>query len=69
MILQAITPSSAGLQDVKEEIMGMLTDTDPCFKQLQGRLGIMCLDTVVWPTGNKTMSGMSGGKRKTKRCK
>jgi hypothetical protein len=69
MILQAITPSSAGLQDVKEEIMGMLTDTDPCFKQLQGRLGIMCLETVVWPTGNKTLSGMSGGKGKTKRCK
>ena len=65
-IYKIITITNAKLDDYKEEIMTMFPETDPCFKQLQGRLGILCLDQVVWPTGSAS-SIHKGGKRKTRR--
>jgi len=64
-IFKIITITSAKLEDFKEEIMTMFPKSDPCFKQLQGRLGILCLDIVVWPTGSR--SSYKGGKGKTRK--
>jgi hypothetical protein len=64
-IIKIITNISAKLEDYKEAMMTMFPESDPCFKQLQGRLGILCLDVVVWPTGSSSLH--KGGKRKTRR--
>jgi hypothetical protein len=67
-INQLIAQPSSKLQGYKDKIHTMFSKTDPCFKQLQGRIGIMCLDLVIWPNGEKSLPGLyRGGKRKTRR--
>lgn len=67
-ITKIINNPKSNLHDIKDKINALFPDTDPCFEQLQGRLGILCLDQLVWPTGDTSLPGLRrGGRRKTKR--
>jgi uncharacterized coiled-coil DUF342 family protein len=67
-ITKIINNPKSELHDIKDKISALFPDTDPCFEQLQGRLGILCLDQLVWPTGDTALPGLRrGGRRKTKR--
>jgi phage shock protein A len=68
-VLKIVSSPTAYLKDYEKEIQAMFPETDPCFTKLQGRLGILCLDLVVWPTGDRLLSASHrGGKRKTRKA-
>lgn len=67
-IAKIINNPRSNLHDIKDKIHALFSETDPCFEKLQGRLGILCLDQLVWPTGDTALPGLRrGGRRKTKR--
>lgn len=68
-VLKIVASPTAYLKDYEKEIQAMFPEAGPCFTKLQGHLGILCLDLIIWPTGDRLLSASHrGGKRKTRKA-